>query len=98
MKAAVTALAMMTVACATTPTEDGGSSHPGGHQQCNAEGLQNLVGQAATAELGAEAMQRSHSRSVRWIRPGDAVTMDLRQDRLNIELDAEGRVARFSCG
>ncbi|MDQ8754868.1 I78 family peptidase inhibitor [Sphingosinicella sp. LHD-64] len=98
MKAAVTALAMMTVACTTTPPEEGGNGGPGGAQRCNADGLQSLVGQPGTPELGAQAQQRSNARTLRWIRPGDAVTMDYREDRLNIELDAEGKVARFNCG
>ena len=40
----------------------------------------------------------SGARTVRVIRPGDAVTMDYRQDRLNIELDADGKIVRFNCG
>lgn len=96
MKAAVTALAMTTVACATVPPEEGSGS--GNGRRCNAEALASLVSRAGTAELGAEAQRRSNARALRWIRPGDAVTMDYREDRLNIELDAEGKVTRLNCG
>jgi hypothetical protein len=65
---------------------------------CNAEGLADLVGQPATAELGATALERSGSRTLRWIQPGMAVTMDYRQDRLNVYLDEQNVVARFTCG
>jgi hypothetical protein len=95
------ALLLLAAACTTTP-EDGPPAlthdDPDGEYTCNAEGLQDLVGRPATAELGADAQRRSHSRTVRWIRPGDAVTMDFREDRLNINLDAQGRVERFNCG
>lgn len=85
--------------CATAPNgelvaveDDGGAYH------CVAEPVQDLVGRPATAELGADALRRSHSRTLRWIRPGDAVTMDFREDRLNINLDAQGNVERLNCG
>ena len=59
---------------------------------------QALVGRTASAELGAEALRLTGSRSLRWIRPGDAVTMDYREDRLNIHLGPQNRVTRLTCG
>ncbi len=59
---------------------------------CGAEKLQGLVGQP---ENVVAAM--SFAQPVRIIRPGTAVTMDYRPDRLNIEIDASGRVARVHC-
>jgi hypothetical protein len=38
-----------------------------------------------------------HNR-IRVIRPSDAVTMDFRADRLNIEIGANGRIERLHCG
>ena len=84
-------------ACAAVPPEEvpevGGSGHT-----CNAQGLADLIGREATSALGTEAVRRSGSRTMRWIRPGDVVTMDYREDRLNIHLDERGRVQRFACG
>jgi len=65
---------------------------------CSATNLAGLVGQTANTQLGAEAMRTANARTVRWIRPGDAVTMDYRTDRLNIDLDAANRVTGFRCG
>jgi len=90
MKPLIALVALSAIACATAP-ETGSNS-------CSADGLGNLVGRERTSELGAEALRRSGARQLRWIRPGDAVTMDYRQDRLNIHLDAQGRVERFQCG
>ena len=65
---------------------------------CNAEPLGDLIGRPATAEMGAEALRRSRSSRLRWIRPGDAVTMDFNAHRLNIRLDASNRIESFDCG
>ena len=101
MMLAAGGLLIMTMACASVPPE-GTDENPREvgmtDTPCNAEGLGDLVGRPATQELGAEAMRRSRSKMVRWIRPGDAVTMDFRQDRLNIRLDAQNRVESFNCG
>lgn len=80
----------LVAACATVPDQSAGA--------CRAEGLDGLVGQPATVELGAEAMRRSGATRLRWIRPGDMVTMDYSESRLNIHLDSQNRVERFICG
>ncbi|HEU4960054.1 MAG TPA: I78 family peptidase inhibitor [Sphingomonas sp.] len=65
---------------------------------CKADGLSDLVGRPATADLGAAALKRSGARTLRWIQPGMAVTMDYRQDRLDVHLDARNVVTKLSCG
>ena len=60
---------------------------------CGAADLQYLLGQPDTVlqtmKFGGET---------RIIRPGMAVTMDYREDRLNIEIDSAGKISRVSCG
>ncbi|HST35160.1 MAG TPA: I78 family peptidase inhibitor, partial [Allosphingosinicella sp.] len=58
----------------------------------------NPVGRARSDSLVAEVARRSGARRVRWIRPGDAVTMDYSAERLNVHLDEQGRILRFACG
>jgi hypothetical protein len=70
----------------------------GGDAICKADGLADLVGKSATADLGAEALSRSGARTLRWIQPGTMVTMDYRQDRLDVHLDEHNVVTRLSCG
>jgi hypothetical protein len=98
------ALMMATSACMAPAPPDIGveepvpvhGSTPG--FRCEASRVQSMVGQASSSELGRRALQLTGARTIRWIRPGDAVTMDFREDRLNIELDARGRVAALRCG
>lgn len=59
---------------------------------CGAADLQHLVGQPASV---LETMK--FSQPVRILRPGMAVTMDYRPDRLNIEIDAQEVIARVHC-
>ena len=60
---------------------------------CGAPELQYLVGQSETI------LQRmKFANRVRIIHPGMAVTMDYSADRLNIEIDETGKIARVSCG
>lgn len=82
-------------ACAAAPQPP--LAHGGG-AICKADGLADLVGQPATADLGAQALSRSGARTLRWIQPGMAVTMDYRQDRLDIHLDEHNVVKQLTCG
>lgn len=63
-----------------------------GADACGAAQLQDLVGQPESALDGMR-----FDAPVRIIRPGMAVTMDYRPDRLNIEIDARNRIARVHC-
>ncbi|WNO52550.1 I78 family peptidase inhibitor [Stakelama saccharophila] len=98
--AALAPIILAVTACATTasppPAEQARPTPDAG--QCDAGGLDDLVGQPANAELGAKARDRAGARTIRWIQPGMAVTMDYRSDRLNIHLDGQNMVERFRCG
>lgn len=97
----ILALAPAIAGCAPVPAEPSPPPPPAGpgvERACRAEGLGDLVGRSASSALGSESMRRSGAGALRWIRPGDAVTMDYREDRLNIHLDERGRVQRFECG
>ncbi len=60
---------------------------------CGAAGLQHLVGQPAAEAEGVSAPD-----GVRIFGPDQAVTMDYRERRLNIELDGNDRILRVFCG
>jgi hypothetical protein len=89
---------LIITACAAVPPEEDVPEAGVSAYHCDAEALRELVGRPATSELGAQALRRSGSRRLRWIRPGDMVTMDYSPERLNVRLDAQHRVQDFTCG
>ncbi len=65
---------------------------------CDAAGVQSLIGRTMDEALAREAQARSGARTLRRIGPDDMVTMDHRPDRLNLEVDAQGRLRVARCG
>ena len=57
---------------------------------CGASGLQSLVGQPFSED--------DFSGEWRVVRPGLAVTMEYRAERLSVELDENDIIVRINCG
>jgi len=66
--------------------------------ECEPSGVQGMVGEVATQELGAMLLERTGARVLRWVPPNTAVTMDYRLDRLTVSYDADMVIERISCG
>jgi len=66
--------------------------------QCNADGARFAVGQPLSPQLEAAARVRASAGTVRALKPGEAVTMELNGGRLNLDVDARGRVTDVRCG
>lgn len=64
---------------------------------CDAASVQAFIGRNGAA-MADEARRAAGAQSVRVIGPDQAVTMDFRPDRLNLETDAAGKVAKAGCG
>ena len=65
---------------------------------CGADKAAKFVGKNATPDVRAQVIEAvGHSR-IRWIRPGDAVTMDFSEGRLNVDLNAADRITGVRCG
>jgi len=100
MKAAAPAFILLaSAACAAVPPDEQNVPLHGdtGHH-CEAGPAQSLIGRTATSELGAEALKLSGAGALRWIPEGSIVTMEFREDRLNVHLDRQNRVVRITCG
>lgn len=67
-------------------------------KRCDAGKAQSAVGQNASQDVVDKAVSDSGSSTARVIKPGQAVTMDFREDRLNIEVDAGNKVTAVRCG
>ena len=75
-----------------------GDDVAGGGGTCNAQPAQSYIGKPASDANVQAAFKASGARAMRSIKPGQAVTMDYREDRLNVYQDANGDIERISCG
>ena len=93
-------LAALAAGCATTPQTPGVpvDRMPGDGATCSADGTEQFVGQRATTETGTAIRTRTGAEIFQWVPEGSAVTMDYREDRVNIETDADNRVIAVRCG
>lgn len=67
------------------------------NSMCRPDAAKALVGKAAVSD--AEARRLTGATLVRQIQPGQAVTMDYRQERVTIETDTKtGKIVRAACG
>ncbi len=67
---------------------------PGGLlAKCGADGLLDLIGQPVSGFAAPAAAQ-----TVRILRPGDPVTEDYSETRLNVILDDKDHISALSCG
>ena len=90
-------LGVSLAACAAKPMRTGGPLPPQ-LQACNADVVQDTVGKPATPERIEDIRVRSGSKVARVVRPGQAVTMDFRGDRVDIHVDAQDLIVSVSCG
>lgn len=91
-------------ACATPPaggSEPAATTPPAMEETpmtCQADKGQWAVGQLADEAVVAKVRTDTTSDRMRVIKPGMAVTMDFREDRVNVEVDADNRVIAVRCG
>ena len=80
-------------ACATVPAD--GDRAP--EDTCRAEPGQGFIGQRATAETGAAIMAVTRSRTIRWVPPRTAITMEYAFGRVTVSYDDAYRITAVSC-
>jgi hypothetical protein len=90
---ALAAAALLTIGCATAPPAE-----IAGSGKCDAAKAQKLIGRAKSARVGAEALRLSGATALRWIAPGTMVTMDYRENRVNLRVDPAAKVVKVDCG
>ena len=87
--------ALWLAACAGQPTDPAAPPIAGA---CNAEAAQAWIGKPATEANVQAAFKATGAKSLRSLKPGDAMTMDYRADRVNVVQDANGAIEKISCG
>jgi hypothetical protein len=66
--------------------------------ECGADKLDRWLNILPTETVREEIRETVGHDRIRYIAPGDVVTMDLRPDRLNVETGEDGRIKLFRCG
>ena len=90
----VPAVALLLGGCASMT----GSAPAAPRATCSADELTDYVGKTATPKLGEDMMQAAGAKTLQWLQPGQAATMDFRGDRLRVTLDAGNKVVTARCG
>ncbi len=83
--------------CSTAPAQPPAHGETPGHE-CQSAGLERFAGQPATSEVGADILRVSKAATIRWVQPGQMVTMEYRADRVTVHLAAGNRIERVNCG
>ncbi|MBK5008914.1 hypothetical protein IAE33_000774 [Pseudomonas sp. S60] len=86
----------------STGGDAGGTQAPaaaaGNDGRCEASGADFAVGKQGSPELLEQARKASGSQMARILKPHDVVTLEYRSERLNLNVDEQGRVTRVNCG
>jgi hypothetical protein len=100
IRIALPLLALATAACIPPGEPQAPPAPPPAAEagKCDAAPVQGYVGSHASGPVVEKIVAESGARSARVIRPGMAVTMDYREDRVNVRVDDEGRIASIACG
>ncbi|MBA3940165.1 MAG: hypothetical protein C0520_03030 [Sphingopyxis sp.] len=85
-------------ACATSETPVETTPVPPAELTCKADAAQSYVGQTATPDLGGAILKAAGARTLRWGPPRSAMTMDYRQDRVNVMYDDAYKITQVTCG
>ncbi len=89
--------AALLAACAPVDAgEDLPARAPDG--ECDASGVQGLIGQRASAEMGARLLRETGATVLRWGPPDSAMTMDYSPSRLTVSYNRAMLIERISCG
>lgn len=75
-----------------------GGAAPAPAAVCNAQPAQSAVGQNSTASVMESARTKSGAQMARILRPGQMVTKEFDAQRLNLEVDGNGRILAVRCG
>lgn len=85
-------------ACAASDAPAESVPPPPTAMTCSADAGQGFVGQSASADVGAAILKATGARSLRWGPPRSAMTMDYRQDRVNVIYDDALTITQVTCG
>lgn len=98
LNSAAVAAALSLTACSSAPPATAEAPAKPGSGTCNAEPVQWAIGQEGNQANMGRIWRESGAGLIRPIGPNQAVTMDYREDRVNVSLDAANRITKVTCG
>lgn len=91
--------AILLTACTTTSAPPMSDPNPPQSTGCDADAAKSrAIGKAATAETVERARIDAGAQMARVLKPGQMVTMEYREGRLNIDVDAANVIVNLRCG
>ena len=98
----VASMALVVSGCSSLPFGWGESRTaqpaPRPIERCDTQAAQWAVGKTNTEQHVSEARRRAGAYMARVLRPGQATTREFNAERLNLEVDATGRIIAARCG
>lgn len=97
----LSSIAFVLTGCAYLPfTDSSPKAAPAARalERCNSQDAQWAVGKTNTEQHVNEARRRAGAYMVRVLRPGQITTREFNEERLNLEVDATGRILAARCG
>ena len=90
---------LLLAACSSVQPDPGAPGRAGAAAgACNADAVAWAVGQPANQDVMGRVWRESGAGLIRPIGPGQAVTRDLRPDRVNVHIDGSNTITSVSCG
>ena len=96
MRLLVCSLAAALALCSAAAAQPANPTGPSA--TCRVAAAHFVLGEIYSDTLARRARQRARAREVRKIEPGGVYTMDFRADRLNLDVDRQGRIRAVRCG
>lgn len=91
--------AVLLTACTTTSPPPMSDPNPPQSTGCDADAARShALGKSATAETVERARIDAGAQMARVLKPGQMVTMEYREGRLNIDVDAANVIVNLRCG
>ncbi|MGD9551300.1 MAG: I78 family peptidase inhibitor [Burkholderiaceae bacterium] len=98
---AATSIGLGLLAGCAAPFDQGNAAFPSPGPRggvCNAGPAQAVIGKQGTASVVEQARVLSGAAMARVLRQGQAVTLEFNAERLNLTVDAQGRITAVRCG
>lgn len=93
------ALAAILLTACTTGSPPMSDPNPPLSMGCDADAAKpNAIGKVATAEVVDRARREAGAQMARVLKPGQMVTMEFREGRLNIDVDEANVITNLRCG